>query len=896
MIPTRLVWLVLPLFARALNLVPNTTSTSDYLISLSDPYRHIRVICLADLNTASCERLPLPPQEAPERACAWSDRQSGSSCIANAIAKTEATLEEKLQDLKESLAQDGVLPDDFLTFEKWKAGQFQVLQDSGQRQEPNREADSIEKTLDVDASTLNIPIAEKKSFNSPIEDSKDTHLRQNTRPPARDNTKTKGEPTPQQKMTPLSPHRYNYASPDCSARIQSASPHSQHASSVLHKSKDRYMLTPCSAKEHWVIIELCDDIRIEAIEIGMFEFFSGIVKEVKLSIGGADDDGDEDQDDNKSSWQEVGSFTGKSVRGTQTFTLDHPTSFQRFIRLDFPSHYGNEYYCPISSIKVYGMNQMEAFKWESRRQKEAEMVRKRLEENAKRGQETGTIAGTILPLITHSVDPSAVQDSTETASQNPTTVTQSPAAASEQIAVPTPLTSMSCATSSHAPASTATRVILDNASPLPTGSSQILDMSQRVANPGKESSSSMVRNTQAPTSTTTFDSPALERSSVTSKTPSTISSSSAVSTDISLKNPKHSASAHGPSRQEARADSSESIYAYIIRRLNDLEGNSTLGMMYMEEQTKATRSILQKLETHLADWKAKINSSQQQAILQERSTFDKKLDGLLLKAEQRETLLERETRSLRSHIRQLREQMAWEQRKTYLHIAANMIIALLIYLGLANPTRSQTGPPKSRSSLRSDEDILAGSRTLPSSPSLQPLRSPSPFDFYPGQASKARVPSYSKLSSRRSSTPILQKQRFKETPSSVQHHLNDQPVVHFNSPESVRLRPILFSSVRLPGPRRLARSAHLHTLSNASRIQNRPRQGFGEEADVNRKSPHRRYVQIESPVAFRPKWVGEEALDIFDDDGLDRGSASEAEDDIDNVVGHTPQPHLGQNG
>lgn len=34
------------------------------------------------------------------------------------------------------------------------------------------------------------------------------------------------------------------------------------------------------------------------------------------------------------------------------------------------------------------------------------------------------------------------------------------------------------------------------------------------------------------------------------------------------------------------------------------------------------------------------------------------MDDLLLKAEQRETLLERETRSLRSHIRQLREQVS----------------------------------------------------------------------------------------------------------------------------------------------------------------------------------------------------------------------------------------------
>jgi len=102
-------------------------------------------------------------------------------------------------------------------------------------------------------------------------------------------------------------NRYNYASPDCSARIHSASSQTQHASSLLHKSRDRYMLTPCKAKQHWVVIELCDEIRVEAIEIAVWEFFSGIVREVKLSV---------EQDDTQV-WKEVESFVGKNVRGVQ---------------------------------------------------------------------------------------------------------------------------------------------------------------------------------------------------------------------------------------------------------------------------------------------------------------------------------------------------------------------------------------------------------------------------------------------------------------------------------------------------------------------------------------------------------------------------------------------------
>jgi hypothetical protein len=107
--------------------------------------------------------------------------------------------------------------------------------------------------------------------------------------------------------------RYNYASPDCSARIHAASPLTQHASSLLHKSRDRYMLTPCKSDEHWVVIELCDEIRIEAIELAVWEFFSGVVREVKVSVG------EEDEVDS-GEWVEVGAFVGKNVRGAQVRT------------------------------------------------------------------------------------------------------------------------------------------------------------------------------------------------------------------------------------------------------------------------------------------------------------------------------------------------------------------------------------------------------------------------------------------------------------------------------------------------------------------------------------------------------------------------------------------------
>lgn len=686
MIVAHAVWLLIPLVAAALDATANATSAAECIISLVDPYRNIRPVCLADLNPVSCERIPVPPQSILGRSCIMSDDQGNSSCLASAIAKSEATLEERLKDLKESLAQDGVIPDDFMTFEAWKAGQLHAMQkvEGKKPAEPGLKSRHTMPDREIDsASGSSVPDASSNVFTEKAEEQKSAR----DKPPRSVDAVASKKVATSQKTPPLAPHRYNYASPDCSARVHSASPQSQHASSVLHKSKDRYMLTPCSAKEHWVIIELCDDIRVEAVEIGMYEFFSGIVKEARVSIGGADDE-DTDEED-KSAWQEVGSFIGRNSRGTQLFTLNHPTSFQRFIRLDFPSHYGNEYYCPISSIKVYGMNQMEAFKWESRKQKELEGVRKRLEAGHQHAQQTVTKVATILASRTESVSVvsttglvSSSHSPQNTSSDQPlqrTTTIDSGFRASSTNASLTP--EMQANT-------TVTQAGKDGGNtvvPAPT-----------LSQPSVRSSGASISLDQ-----TTFQpSRAVETASVASVfatldvTPSPhkqmrVSSSTVASSKSTLRpvNARPDMSASEPSsniqrnipspagafRPEARADHSESIYAYIIRRLNALEGNSTLGMMYMEEQTKATRGILQKLENHLADWKIQVDNSHRAAIqhevssykriqsastdIEQRTAWEKSLENLIHRMEQRDTLLERETRSLRSHIRQLREQV-----------------------------------------------------------------------------------------------------------------------------------------------------------------------------------------------------------------------------------------------
>lgn len=100
----------------------------------------------------------------------------------------------------------------------------------------------------------------------------------------------------------------------------------------------------------------------------------------------------------------------------------------------------------------------------------------------------------------------------------------------------------------------------------------------------------------APAVTETVSSAETRRSSSTSEPSSTIANT----TDG---NNTNSTTTTYSRSAPPRSDSSESIYAFIIRRLNALEGNSSLVARYIEEQTKVMRLMLGRVEKGWDEWK-----------------------------------------------------------------------------------------------------------------------------------------------------------------------------------------------------------------------------------------------------------------------------------------------------
>lgn len=119
--------------------------------------------------------------------------------------------------------------------------------------------------------------------------------------------------------TELSPHfrvpitdRFNYANMDCSARVHTSHRSAKSPSSILSSKKDKYMLSPCSSGkgEQFVVVELCEDIRIDTVQLANFEFFSGVFKDFSVRVAKTyttSDDG----------WVLAGTYRGNNVRGVQ---------------------------------------------------------------------------------------------------------------------------------------------------------------------------------------------------------------------------------------------------------------------------------------------------------------------------------------------------------------------------------------------------------------------------------------------------------------------------------------------------------------------------------------------------------------------------------------------------
>lgn len=146
----------------------------------------------------------------------------------------------------------------------------------------------------------------------------------------------------------------NYASLACGAKIVAVNPESGSASSILSPNRDEYMLNTCTSRI-WFVVELCEAVQAQKIEIANFELFSSTPKDIAVYFSDRFPTRD---------WASVGQFTAQDIRDVQSFDL-YPHLFGKFIKVEMLSHHGSEHYCPVSLFKVYGTSEFEVLEKEN---------------------------------------------------------------------------------------------------------------------------------------------------------------------------------------------------------------------------------------------------------------------------------------------------------------------------------------------------------------------------------------------------------------------------------------------------------------------------------------------------------------------------------------------------
>jgi Sad1 / UNC-like C-terminal len=178
---------------------------------------------------------------------------------------------------------------EFLSFEEWKSKQLELqAQARSANQTPSPDTPPAEAPVGSSLMASSITLETEISLASPTET-----------------------------VPPLSPHfrvpltdRFNYASLDCSARVHSSHPSARSPSAILSSKKDRYMLSPCSEIPNFVVVELCDDIRIDTVQLANFEFFSGVFRDFRVSVA-------QTYTTDGKGWIEAGTYRAKNIRGVQ---------------------------------------------------------------------------------------------------------------------------------------------------------------------------------------------------------------------------------------------------------------------------------------------------------------------------------------------------------------------------------------------------------------------------------------------------------------------------------------------------------------------------------------------------------------------------------------------------
>ena len=482
--------------------------------------------------------------------------------------------------------------------------------------------------------------------------------------------------------------RFSYASFDAGATILKTSPGAKNAKAILVENKDSYMLLECRAKSKFVIVELSDDILVDTVVLANFEFFSSMIRKFRVSVS--------DRYPVKlDKWVDLGTFEARNSRDLQPFLIEHPQIYTKYIRVEFLTHWGTEFYCPVSLLRVHGTRMLDSWK-EPNHDDEPEQIegsaQEPVEETPKVDEPTTTdenssayaketstpsdVAGTGLTPWHPVFGRDVLLQTCEL--RSPTTAAPTPVESGFRNSVKKPAAAPDSVTPrpSAAPGAEESRPSGSPAEPAaepPPSRAKSVSPSSPTApsTPPQAGSSQKQPDARAD---------AADNSSATTTTPRNKTSSAA------------SAASASPTVQE-------SFFKTITKRLQLLESNTSLSLQYIEEQSRFMQDVLLKMErrqiTRVDSFLDTLNKTVLSELRTLRTQYDQIWQSTVLALETQHDQSEREVVALTSRLNILADEVVFQKRMAILQsvlLLACLVLVIFTRGGLGGGLDNTTFP------------------------------------------------------------------------------------------------------------------------------------------------------------------------------------------------------------
>ncbi|KAJ6132102.1 Sad1/UNC-like C-terminal [Penicillium samsonianum] len=507
--------------------------------------------------------------------------------------------------------------------------------------------------------------------------------------------------------------RFNYASFDCAATVLKTNPECKGSSSVLIENKDSYMLNECRAQNKFLILELCDDILVDTVVLANYEFFSSIFHTFRVSVS-------DRYPAKPDQWKELGVYEARNTREVQAFAVENSLIWARYLRVEFLTHYGHEFFCPVSLIRVHGTTMMEEYKHgEGSERAEVEELEASEADQLPEDLETKPVEAPAEKLITV-VEPSLT---VEEACPNPLLEAVSPFAKYNDGDI--------CGINDGPPVTTpSTSATTDQINPPPKQNSTAAagsSPSATNAGPSAPPKADDTRKQGEPAKNVVI---APDASSVSSEPAQQNATSE--TTGKATTNPKEEQNIPPPESMRptntqppsANPTTQESFFKSVHKRLQMLESNSTLSLLYIEEQSRILRDAFNKVEKRQLAKTSTFLENLNVTVLNELKEFREQYDhvwkSVALEFEHQRMQYHQEVHSLSSQLGVLADELVFQKRVTVIQSIMVLCCFALVLFSRGSGNNYMEFPAVQRMvarsySLRSSSPIFASPSASPGS-------------------------------------------------------------------------------------------------------------------------------------------------------------------------------------